>query len=274
MRTAIGHLDEFSLGERTIENTAPRSGLTDVVSRVETPRKTTEDAPNVPTRDKRAPQLTLIKGQLAVPVVRTLCDLGVVVEQVEGQRVILARELFELSQLFAGFCHPVQHLVPVVRAQLLGLNRQAGPATGGIPYEDEEVGTPPMLLMFRSLVERKAPSVAVCKHVQHKEIGQRFFAETGPEVLGKKQRRPCAVRDAFSRSHVRCQEDGKQSAHGSSSSAWPPSPPPPSPRTTLSPPSATAPKPPPPRDAACHHPLPFLTTQPFSRATFRAPTTE
>ena len=44
--------------------------------------------------------------------------------------------------------------------------------------------------------------------------------------------------------------------------------------TALSPPSAAAQGSTGTCDAACHHPLPFLTIQPFSRPTFRAPTTE
>ena len=58
------------------------------------------------------------------------------------------------------------------------------------------------------------------------------------------------------------------------SHSWLPSPSPPSLRATPSPPSAVAQGSTGTCDAACHHPLPFLTTQPFSRATFRAPTTE
>jgi hypothetical protein len=155
--------------------------------------------------------LTLVERLLAtIPVLGTLCGARVVVEQVEGQGVKLTRKLFELLQLIEGLGHPVQHPVSVVGVQLLGLKRESGPAPGLMSHGNEEVGAAPTFVEFRSRAEPKAPCALVWKHVQHEQVGQRFFAETSPKLFGETERRPSAISDAFSGSHGHHQDEGEQ----------------------------------------------------------------
>ena len=178
------------------------------MSEVEIPRRRTADHPlNVPTRYERATQLTLGKRLRAVPVLGTLCGIRVVVEQVEGQGPKLPCKPFELLQLTGARLPTSPHRVVVVPVQLLGLKREPGPAAGLVSHCNEEVGTAPTLGMFRSRAEPKTPGALVWKHVQHKQISQRFFAEAGPKLVGETQRGPSALSDAFGGSHVHYQDE-------------------------------------------------------------------
>jgi hypothetical protein len=79
-------------------------------------------------------------------------------------------------------------------------------------HGNEEVGAAPTLVTFGRWDEPKAPGALVWKHVQHKQIGQRFFAETGPKPFGTTERGPSALSDAFGRSHVHFKDEGEESA--------------------------------------------------------------
>lgn len=71
-----------------------------------------------------------------------------------------------------------------------------------MPYRNEEVGAAPVLLMFRSRAEPKAPRTLVWKHVQYKQVGQRFLAESCPKLVGTTERGPSALSEAFGRSQL------------------------------------------------------------------------
>ncbi len=79
-------------------------------------------------------------------------------------------------------------------------------------HGNEEVGAAPTFDMFRSRAEPKAPGTLVWKHIQHKQLGQRFFAETAPELFGATECGPSPLSDAFGRSHVHYQDEEEESA--------------------------------------------------------------